>query len=296
MASVNDKITDTRNAARPVSTTVSGSRSAGGTTLSCASLTGWPTASKVHFVTYQIDSNSNPITGTQLDCYGIVSGSNIGSLVVVDGTDTGNSIGDIVEMLPTSAWGQDLADALTAEHSRLGAHTTITATALTATGNVQANTALVADTVSEKTAANGVSVDGLNIKDSKLNTNNSVVTANITADAVVDSKLIYGKVRSRQGGSATDWSSVGANTYDYSGTDVFVQVGAAVGTGGAYKTITFPTAFSQPPVVICGVTSSTGFNTFVIARNITATTFDFACFDTGATARAENINWIAIGQ
>lgn len=53
------------------------------------------------------------------------------------------------------------------------------------------NPTLTVDTVSEYTAANGVTVDGLNIKDSKLNTNNSVVTANITDDAVTDAKLDY---------------------------------------------------------------------------------------------------------
>lgn len=52
-----------------------------------------------------------------------------------------------------------------------------------------ANPTLTVDTVSEFTAANGVTVDGLNIKDSKLNTNNSVVTNNITNGAVTASKL-----------------------------------------------------------------------------------------------------------
>jgi len=121
-ASTSDKITDVRNAARPNSARASAPRSAGGTTLSCDNLTGWPTASKVHFVTYQIDSLSNPVAGTQLDCYGIVSGNSIGSITVVDGTDTGNSVNDVVEMLPTAAWGQDLTDGLTAEHARTGAH------------------------------------------------------------------------------------------------------------------------------------------------------------------------------
>lgn len=135
-ASVNDKLTDTRNAARPASTTVSSGRSSGGTTLQCASLTGWPTASKVHFVTYKIDSNSNPVAGTQLDCYGIVSSNNIGSFTVVDGTDTGNAVGDIVEMLPTSAWGQGLADWGTQEHSRTGTHTAITTTSINNAGTL----------------------------------------------------------------------------------------------------------------------------------------------------------------
>lgn len=126
-ADASDKITDTRNATRPVSTTVASPRSGGGTTLTCGSLTGWPTgsASKIHGVTYQIDSNSNPVAGTQLDFSGIVSGSSITQFTVIDGTDTGNAIGDVVEMLPTAAWGQDLADALTNQHTRTGAHKNI---------------------------------------------------------------------------------------------------------------------------------------------------------------------------
>lgn len=164
-ASTSDKITDTRNGARPISTTVTSPRSIGGTTLTCQALTGWPTASKVHFVTYQKNTNDEPIAGTQLDCYGIVSGNTITSFTVVDGTDAGNAIGDVVEMLPTAAWGQGLADALTAEHNRNGTHATVTATSVTASGNVQAGSALIADTISEKTSNTGVTVDGLLIKD-----------------------------------------------------------------------------------------------------------------------------------
>lgn len=122
MASLTDKITDVRNGARPNSARVTSARSIGGTTLSCNSLTGWPTASKVHFVTYQIDSSNNPIDGTQLDCVGIRSGNDLTQVSVIDGTDGGSSIGDVVEMLPTAAWGQDLADALTKEHDRDGSH------------------------------------------------------------------------------------------------------------------------------------------------------------------------------
>jgi hypothetical protein len=121
-ASTNDKITDVRNAARPNSARVTSGRSAAGATLACDNLSGWPTASKVHFVTYKIDSNSDVVAGTQLDCYGIVSGNNLGSFTVVDGTDVGHAVGDVVEMLPTAAWGQDLADALSVGHTRTGAH------------------------------------------------------------------------------------------------------------------------------------------------------------------------------
>jgi len=54
------------------------------------------------------------------------------------------------------------------------------------------NPTLTVDTVSEYSAANGVTVDGLNIKDAVLNTNNSVVTANITDAAVTPAKLMAG--------------------------------------------------------------------------------------------------------
>lgn len=45
------------------------------------------------------------------------------------------------------------------------------------------------DTINESTPTNGVTIDGLNIKDSALNTNNSVVTSNITALNVTTAKI-----------------------------------------------------------------------------------------------------------
>jgi len=45
------------------------------------------------------------------------------------------------------------------------------------------------NTINEETPANGVTVDGLNIRDGKLNTNDSVVTDNITANAVSQSAV-----------------------------------------------------------------------------------------------------------
>lgn len=57
------------------------------------------------------------------------------------------------------------------------------------------------DTISEKTAANGVTVDGLSIKDGKLNTNDSVVTANITNSAVTTAKIADANVTAAKVGS-----------------------------------------------------------------------------------------------
>lgn len=123
-ASLSDKITDTFNATNPNVAKVTSSRAGAVTTLTCDSLAGWPTASKVHFSTYQVDVSGNYVDGTQIDWEGIVSSSTtIGSLTRVAGaSDSGNSIGDYVEMNPTAKWGQDLADGFTLEHSRAGVH------------------------------------------------------------------------------------------------------------------------------------------------------------------------------
>lgn len=156
-ANITDKVTDVRNSARPVTASVTGTRNAGGTSLTCDALTGWPTASKVHFVTYTVDSNSDPVAGTQLDCSGIISGSTIGSLTVIDGNDTGNAVGDKVEMLPTAAWGQDLADALTNQHSRTGAHAAVNNTGgmTTDTLTVTSGTTLPAGDIGTNDLATG---------------------------------------------------------------------------------------------------------------------------------------------
>lgn len=55
-----------------------------------------------------------------------------------------------------------------------------------------ANPTLTVDTISEFTSTNGVNIDGVNLKDGALNTNNSVVTANITDTAVTPAKLQTG--------------------------------------------------------------------------------------------------------
>lgn len=141
-AAITDLITSPSNGTRPVSTTVEVSRSTGITSLSCADLTGWSTTTPVHFVTYKIDGQGNVVAGSQADWKGIVSGTTINSLVITGGTDAGNSVGDIVEILPTARWGKELTDALLKEHNVDGTHGTIAtlnATNATVTGILTAS-------------------------------------------------------------------------------------------------------------------------------------------------------------
>ena len=72
---------------------------------------------------------------------------------------------------------------------------------------------LKVDTVNEVTSANGVTVDGLSIKDAKLVTADSVITANITDDAVTLAKMASG----------TDGNII---SYDTSGNPVAVATGS----------------------------------------------------------------------
>lgn len=121
-------------------------------------------------------------------------------------------------------------------------------------------------------------------------------TSALAAGSVTDAKLVYGKVRTRQGGSATDWSSGGTTTYDYSATDTFIQTGA-IAVDSNDKTITFPTAFNQVPIVLACVITAAGFNTYVRLKTLAATSFHATVLDdTGAAKTTETISWIAIGQ
>jgi len=107
-AGITDLLTQATNGTRPVPTTLTAIRAIGATSISCGALTGWPTATAVHFVIYTTDTSGNKVAGSQLDCKGIVSGTTITNIVYYAGNDAGNSIGAIVEAGPTAMWANDL--------------------------------------------------------------------------------------------------------------------------------------------------------------------------------------------
>ena len=89
----------------------------------------------------------------------------------------------------SSAWTKDAPAGTivgTTDSQTLTNKTLTSPTINTATIN---NPTLNTDTIAEHTAAAGVTIDGLLIKDSKLATNNSVVTSNITDSAVSTAKI-----------------------------------------------------------------------------------------------------------
>lgn len=157
-AAIGDLITQATNGTRPVPTTLTAIKSIGASNISCGALTGWPTASAVHFIIYTIDTNGNKVVGTQTDWKGIVSGTSITGLVLKAGTDNGYSIGAVVEAAPTAAWADDLFSFGTQDHDTQGRHSKLTDTngkkilGLNATASAVNNAALTS-------AATGSAVD-----------------------------------------------------------------------------------------------------------------------------------------
>lgn len=120
-----------------------------------------------------------------------------------------------------------------------------------------ANPTLTVDSISEFTGSNGVTIGGVNIKSGALNTNNSVVTSNITDANVTNPKLNNSGVFN----SSWAWTSfvpawtnltVGAGTntgrFTQIGKTVFYKTNFVFGAGsamGTNPTLTLPVTASS---------------------------------------------------
>lgn len=123
MASVtNDKLTKSMESSNPIVTTVSSSRSIGATALICDALDDWPTETAIYFVTYKKKTDGTKDFTTQASWKAVVSGTTLGSLTLISGTDAGNAIGDYVEMGPTAGWGEGIYAFGIEEHATDGTH------------------------------------------------------------------------------------------------------------------------------------------------------------------------------
>lgn len=116
------------------------------------------------------------------------------------------------------------------------------------------------------------------------------------ADAIVDSKLVYGKLRARRGGSATDWTTPGTTNYDYDAVNVIRQVGSVTSGGdGVDVGVTYPVAYGQKPWVIASILNIVNSNAYVCNSAITTTGFNTRNLTAGA-AGGNYIGWVSEGQ
>lgn len=215
------------------------------TSITVASTSGWPTATGVTFAIDVVDSAGAQVAGTYNEYVGVVSSAtSITSVSHQNGTDRNYSAGATTRVyIPVSAERENrIVEWGTTQHKQSGAHGAVTADSL------------ATNTISEGTAASGVTVDGLNIKDGKLNTNNSVVTANMTDLSVTNAKLAS---QAWQSWTPTltnltlgNGSSVG--TYIQIGKTVFFKWIFTIGTTsavGTAPTISLPvTSVATPDV------------------------------------------------
>jgi len=119
------------------------------TTVPLASTANLPTETAIMITIDRVDANGVLTPDKEEGIIGVVSGDNlISCLRGVEGTAQAHSAGAVVEVLWTAKNVNDIVDAILAEHSQSGAHTT--------------------DTISEKTEDAGVTVDSLLIKDGRI--------------------------------------------------------------------------------------------------------------------------------
>jgi hypothetical protein len=127
-------------------------------------------------------------------------------------------------------------------------------------------------------------VDGTKIADDSINSEHYV-------DGSIDQEHLSvgaSKVTNRQGGSATNWNTVG--TTNYAAASARIQCGVILTSGTI--TVTFPVAFSQVPVVFL----TSGFHNQIASVDaVTASGFTGVLEFSGDSPSDKNVNWLAIG-
>lgn len=149
-AGITDLFTQATNGTRPVPTTLTSSRAISAATISCGALTGWPTGTAVHFIIYTVNTSGEKVAGSQTDWKGIVSGTTITNCTLKAGSDSGDSIGAIVECGPSAAWANDIVAGMVQDHGQLGYHKNLT----DANGNEWIKQTATSSAVNEITIAN----------------------------------------------------------------------------------------------------------------------------------------------
>lgn len=118
----------------------------------------------------------------------------------------------------------------------------------------------------------------------------------IAPDAVDDTKVgnRVPQFYRRQGGNSDAWATAGLT--DYTPTTVRMQAGVFSSCTSGLRTVTFPTAFSNTPIVLCSAWSTGGLGFICGPTAVTA-----ACFDSltvtngGGAAVGAQVDWLAIG-
>lgn len=131
----------------------------------------------------------------------------------------------------------------------------------------------------------------------------SISGSSIALSTVQAASLLNGKVYRRRGGSATSWQTPGSTNYDVSASEIIIQTGAVTSTdnttssnNGSFstsaQTLTFPVAYSQPPMVLV---SPQGDHAFATVTSTSNASFGWRGRSSANVNANVSITWIAIG-
>lgn len=140
----------------------------GASGITVASTTNWPTTTAAAFAIDRVDSAGVQIPGSYNEFVGTVaSGTSVANVVQTYGTPQNYAAGTTTRVyIPVSSTRENrLVQGMLVQHNQDGTHANVITT----------------NAINENTSGNGVTIDGLNIKDNKLNTNDSVQPNNLLA-------------------------------------------------------------------------------------------------------------------
>lgn len=135
MASASDKFKKVGTVGT-VTTLQAPGHSISGTSINIGSGANWPTDTGVVFAIRQVDTNGDLVAGTYTEWRGVLSGTTISGMVLVDGSDQVYPAGATTQVyIPVSATrDNDMVDGLLEEHKQTGAHEDITADTIAVSG------------------------------------------------------------------------------------------------------------------------------------------------------------------
>lgn len=127
---------------------------------------------------------------------------------------------------------------------------------------------------------------------------NDAGTVTIIDDRVYSKSPLARSIDQRQGGSTTDWSSEGST--DYVPSLATIQVGTRISASGATSgeiSITFPTAFSDKPVILTQCYDGAGLYSYTcIIKSLTASGFvGVVVLGDDTKTNGVDVYWMAIG-
>lgn len=223
--------------------------SSGATTVGLNSVAGYANGEIAVFVIDPSNASKQTFTGV-ID----TSGVQVTSVVWTAGSNTTHASGATVVDYATATHISMMTKGILVQHKQDGTH---------------ANT-ITTDTINENTAANGITIDGLNIKDSKLVTSDSVVTANITNNAVTPAKWTnpycfraYNSVSVTLTDATNVKITLGAEAYDYNSNFNTTTSTYTAPVAGVYH-------FDAKVKISSGVSAGLVFTTFLYVNGASA--------------------------